>query len=1267
MGTLLAASSFSDQLNNLFTADWVLAIFIFLSVLILLSAVFKRRKTAIGLLIAAVCIAAGFVLAAFILMLIAWDTLSLIDFAIRWLPTALFVFIITVSTLINAKRGLRKSLILLAHAVGACTVCIVFFYVCVNSEWVDRTILSLINGFMGGSSLQSALGVSADCTTLREILAEYLPTLFGGDLQILLAHNPQYIISLADMGFRIVFALITLLLYFFLIFILYLIYLAAYSESRYKEKKNRAALENKTGRPYKKRHLAGGAVGLVRGIAVGLLSLSFMGSAFFIAAGGTGSGTLGDYDLGNSEYNYYYSLYRSIESYGSQGIFKILNMMTDPGDTPFYLFAADMVLSGNLDTDELEGQNIKFREELGAYLGFAKDTINLLLKYGQDDIAAVLNGTAGEGAFDTVLNIMVIPEFRTEFDLLIEEFDAKTYVVNLGMSLIGSIAESVDELSFTADMSEGNKELMKLLFKEGYLSDDIPDEHKLKKEIGDGALKESQIPPTVKVSHLINKKDVRIMLQVALSILAGEQQTEDTLALIKDLLPEIKQLSILETSRASELDPVLARLYCFVENRYLTAENEEGRTYKSVADKHIRWLDEINVLLDVAVDSLALRENLEAVEGIREKALAIFDTASPDYDENVEYFDRIRFALERSDIIGTALSTSYIFNIIKEATATVSENFYLPENLNYTRTETADGDVHMGEVYYFLGGFRLFNAPENRGLSEKIIGGDEDISVGMLDELAVASTTIDDEGNKLSYYFTESYLLRSLLSIVLIERGAGTVYVPLSSLDRSADGEPVNMIHVEELKQLLDNLTELADFVRPLVEIENGGAGEDESESDNDETGDENPGGGSEDETPEIDSDTSARIALIAEALRREGFAALVETNRIFEGTVALFLSDLIDGNPYVVIPWSLIAGVDGWVTTETSYKSTKGELRNLLDALAAASVDLEQLFGGEYGADALIDTLISFDRERADEFLSSQILHYTLSSTLIEGTSAGGISVIVPHVARTRAQEEDDIEFIVRKSELLELFAALSAFNLSEGSDASSLLYKIVANKGMFETSSIMAASVIAMLVNEKIGISTVLSIPEAYVAAGAPEAIVDYNSANIWRTELPRFVDALDVMFGISAAGEGFTFDAETVQRNLSSLITDLNAGLESRPGHTKLTLCYLSDIARNVIAVYLDRVLKDLVDESVLDDARAHGYYKREELEAFSNALREMGITDFDSLADFDVLALIAGIDEPSSLDPGKTKREVIFASHLAAGVIERKLSSLLPEGF
>ena len=78
-------------------------------------------------------------------------------------------------------------------------------------------------------------------------------------------------------------------------------------------------------------------------------------------------------------------MYRSLDEYGTKGIIKILNTVRDSKDVPFYLYITDLIFSGRLVDENLGiDENIKFRDELTGYVGFAKNVATLVMKYGGD-------------------------------------------------------------------------------------------------------------------------------------------------------------------------------------------------------------------------------------------------------------------------------------------------------------------------------------------------------------------------------------------------------------------------------------------------------------------------------------------------------------------------------------------------------------------------------------------------------------------------------------------------------------------------------------------------------------------------------------------------------------------------------------------------------------------------------------------------------------------------------------------------------------------
>ena len=1234
---LLAANGIDSLFNNIF-ADWTIALFIFFAALILLSILFKGLKVGAVLIAVAAVISGAIVLAAFVYSLISSDILQIIDSVIKWGPTVLFVIIILISTLVNAKRGLRKSLILLIQAVVACIICVIFFYVCVTSAEVDKLILGIVNQMLGGSTLQSMLGVSENCSTIREIIAEWLPNVVGGDIKILLAANPEYIVTLVDMVFRIVFSVITSILYLFLVFFFYLIYFFAYPERRYKKKIKRKLEKNQTDRPYKKHHAGGGAVGLVRGVTVGLLTLSFLGSGLYMVAGGLGQGALGDYDLDNDEYNFYYSIYRSVDSYGSQGIFKVLNSMTDSSDTPFYLFAADMVLSGNLDDEDngIDGQTVKFREEIAAFTGFAKDAFNLLMKYGEEDMVDIINGRGGSDAFNKIVNIMTVPEFRTEFDMLLEEFKTPTYVINLGMSLINTVVDKMDDISFTASIGEDNKELLKLLFKKDYLTDTIPDEAELKQQLEAGTISPGEISrPRLSVNHLLTKDDIRIALEIAFSFLAGEQDTNDPLGLVKSLLPEVRQLSIFQTKRSNELDPVLSRLYCYFGNKYLTAEGEEGITYSSVAGRNIKWLNELNTLFDVAGDALTLWGNIyrQGASPV-DMLVSLFDKNDVNYEENSRCFDGIRSALERSGIIGTVMSSSFIKKMLTDALTAVSASIYIPKDIEYTSKVEPDGTVVVeGELHKLFSGFMLLTSAKDGEFLNEILsmasGGTVDLG-SILSALSDALSSVDKDGKNLSYYLTESQLLRSLISAVMMDKGADIIYIPDVALEKLENGESVNLIIKSELKSLFDHLAPLIELVEPI-----------------------------------LNGDSSDYLSIIGEYLNSGELFELLEANRIVEGTVAKMLVKYITDNEFIVVPAALSDNIDGWVTVN----GKKGEMRKMLDAIQALELDFEGIAGGDFNMQELFDSVLSLDEAAVDTMLSSQVLYYTLSKYIIDGTETGGFKIIVPNGARVPTAPDEVIPYTVSNKELKTLFEIVAAFDIfgSEELDIASVLYKLVVNVDKLENSRIMSATIVYTIVSND-QIKNTVSLPETYIRAGSEEALLDYNSSNPWSTELKKFINALDEILGIGT-GDEFVLDGESLQESLSVFLTQLNKSSRVNPEKTKLALCYDSVIIKSEITARLDDTLigNNIVPEDVVKSIKYNGYYTEEEIQALANTLDIFGIDDLLGINGADMIAKVKetvfGLNDPLEDYEGRTGLEVMYCSNIIKYIFSSQLDGVL----
>lgn len=1204
----MLASGFENFINGIF-ANWQMLLFGIAAVLLLLTIVFRKFKlTAVILALAAVGI--GVVLLIdLILKAIKWDLPDLVAFLVKWVPTVLFTATVLIATLVGLKRGLRKSLILLAHEVVIAAVCIIAYVVLVKLPAVDRFVLNLVDLFMGGKgSLASALGVKTECSGIKQVFVEWLPTIISGDFAIMLGESKAYIYTLADLLYHVAFALVLYIVFLILDFIMYIVYLCCYSERKYKAKIQQKYIENKVDRRYSKHHTGGGVVGLVRGIAIGLISMSFLGTALYVVAG-RGEGKLKDFDFGDKNLNQYYSVYRSIESYGTYGIFSVLNNISSTEDVPYYLFAADLVFSGELDDEEFGiSDNIVFREELAAYTCFARDTMELLLKYGGDEIRPLIKGEATNGAFDTVLNVMTDEAFRAEFDDLISEFDTKTYIINFALSFVNSAIANIDDMSFAPSVSAENRELLKIMFTKGYLSDAIPDEYILKMALAGTNIQIEQ--PYINISKLVSKKDIQTVFNIVLDVLGQKVTTpNDVLQLVADLLPKVKSLSFLDENRAEELDPVLGRLYCYGANCYLTEEGTEGVYYSDIYYDNIEWISEINAFLNVAEGSVNLYNNVASSAKPLEAVIAIFDKDNPDYNDNIKYFDNITDCVMHSRILGKTLSTSKIYKLIEDALGNLFDGIYLPDGIVFETTYDGDGKAVTGEMYNIFNGLSAIG--KNSDLLSMLDNFDKDRDMeAFLKCLSDTAVKKDEHANTIADYITRSDLLRSVISAAVINYGGEYIYVPSAAREKDAEGNPVKFIKAGELTALFDSLSELVDFILPVLQ----------------------------------DKDADMKEAL-AEFIKEDVFDELLNSSTIFEGTVALHIVNALESDETVVISQPLKSDLEGWVTSG----GKKGELRNLIGAFATADIDIAELINGNFDKDKITDSLTALSDADLQTCLKSNVLHYTISKFLTdESNDFGSLKLVVPEAAEQKL-EGDVIPALVKKSEIGYVLKFIKNFDLSgeTETDVSTVLVNLVRNKELLEKSYILSATVVRSLVDNA-DVNEMLNLSEKYNAAAQTENLKKLNSSNPWKTEIVRLIDALDEIMGISEAEE-FVFDEKKLSASLSEFLKDMNGWSSVNENVTRLTVCYASEVVRGSITSRLDELLEGNIDEGILYGAKSGGYYSETELKSLSNVLNIFGI---------DIMNI-----EASALED-KIKTEILTLNENAEGYSGSKLSNVYP---
>ncbi|MDE7296660.1 MAG: hypothetical protein K2N84_05280 [Clostridia bacterium] len=1241
MDVIASIAQRSDRLFEIVIVHWEISLIVLLAFTVLFIWIFKGIKGGVKATVAVLVLGAIAIAAGLAVQLVGKGITQIVAFAIAWVPTVLFLVIVLVSTLVGARRGLRKSLILAVQAFVAAGICIALFFFCITGDMVDSALLSLVNTIMGGEhALQNTLGVSAECTTLRECLADFLPKIisigFGSEITMLLAENGAYLMTLADLVYRLAIAVVLWLVYFLLVFIFYIIYAIAYPERKYRRKREMAFANGKVDCSYKRNRMGGGVVGLVRGLVVGLITMSFIGSAFFMVAGGAGEGDLADRDFGNSETNFYYSIYRSVESYGAQGIFKVLGSVRDLSDSPYYLFAADLVFSGGLDDDLNDVHaTVRFRKELGAYTGFAKDTITLLMRYGEDRIEEALDTGDSGKIMDTVVDIMKEPGFRAEFENLVDNFDSQTYIINLSLAMAGTIVAHIDDMSFASSLGASNKELLKILFQRGYLSETIPDERELRVSLGAATTDDpNNIQPYLSVNHLFDKKDAQTVLRIALGFLANEYSDNTPLELVKRILPELEGLSILGTGRKGEVNPVLGRLYCFLENTYLTDEGQDGVTYSEIKAQNISWVDELHSLISVTDDMFALYDSVKREDDdYLQMLLGVFDDENEEYENNLRLYDNICATVADSAILGKVLASGKITAKLREGLEKVSGDIYLPDGIVFENRYDANGTlVSHGETFQIFYGLRLLGDKENKELFDLLFKSENsDIEITELfNVLADAVVRQDGFGLTLADYLTESSVLRSVVSAVFIGQSQDILAVPYSSRERNAQGEAVNFIVKDELKQIFEKLPELVDIITPFL-------------------------------------DGSFEVGEVVDLLHNATLREFLDSgNGIMEGTLASILVKQMNGNGLVVIPRALDTAVpenlDGWASDITG---RPGEIRNLLTALDQLDGHLEKLLNGELEGDELMDILGDLDEDAIDTLLKSNVLHYTFSKSLREqDETSDGFALIIPASA-TVALENDVLDSLVKKQELRTILSELNSFGFTSEMGAADILRKLVENKQKLSSSNIISASIVNYIVQND-EMKDALSLPEDLRKAGSRAELERYGEGNVWYFELPALVDGLDEVFGVSAGAEDIDLSQDGLTERMSALVKELDTPSEVDKEQSKLEVVYSSIVIKHNLTERLDESLDGVANETAIQNAKGlDGYYRREEIGALSAAAKLLDIDLLGEEEDIDgkIKDNALTLNDPAEGYAGQTKLDVMYPSVIIRSMLTEQLDDAL----
>ncbi len=952
------------------------------------------------------------------------DTLA--SFIINWFPSLLFLIIISIATIVGLIRGFRKSVILAIQAAAALFVCLFAYLIVVNAPGTDRNIVSFVNMFAGDGFVQGLFDASTECTSLKEILIEFIPKNlnYGDGLSLIVKENGAYLGALVNLGYHIIFAIIFTIVYYWLVLVLYIVYFFAYPERRYKRKikaKN-SLLESE--KPYNRRTLYGGLIGAGRGLVSGLVCLSFIGSLFFILAGGVGQAEEENYDYGDENYNLIDSIYQNVGNYGSSGIFKILNAIKDKDDVPYYLFAAEIVLQGgDIDSTTNESVKLYLPRELSAYVGFTRSTYNLLLKYDTDGVikSIILNEAEELNIMDEMVKIIAKEEFQEEFGAIIDDFNGNTYFINLGLSLLDSITNHIDELEL--GLGEDVTEILAILFKKGYKSSYIPEDNYV------------VTPAHINASSLLSADDTKNLLKSVLSVLSIEAEGDDTQKLLtyaENILPKLTSLSIFSDERKDEMNPLLQRVYTYVINRYLPKDNPEAveltsytKLLSSQESANIDWIKEINGLLDLALNAIDLvnivytgNEDKEILDIVFDA----FDKTNDMYDECQEAYKNIKNDICNSSLLSLVFSDSGLYRKLENAILSFAPEAYMFDDIYYVNKLDSNGNVvEYGEVYNLLTAVEtVLNNEKTKSVLQGFLSDDFDPSnisallLSVKDAVAIFNTP-DGNGETVFDYVLKSKVAQSVISGLIIanktidEENNIVLYITDANL-QEVDGNTVNVLKPEEISLVLNNASSLIDTIIPYL---------DEADADN------------------FNKITPLISRLTQKNNNNQSIVDNLLESSIIEGTLVNVISNVLNQeslSQFISMPDNYMidgkANVNEWIKNQ--------EIKNIVNGIAVSGLDFDVFLSeNEDSANQLLDQIKEIGKKENSEdeslkpvttLLKSKLLHYTLSGILINDSedSILPIKVVVPADAKAKDENNNVIDNLVNVTEITDVIKLL-------------------------------------------------------------------------------------------------------------------------------------------------------------------------------------------------------------------------------------------------
>ncbi len=1175
---------------------------------------------------------------------------EVLGYVVYYAPIALFLIAIIWGLIVGLIRGFRKSLILFIQAIVAAGICVVIFYVIVNNPQTDKFVYDISSKFI---DFNKQLDTTTSYTGMRDVLVDVIikNTNYGNSFRLVLEENGAYLDTLVNLAYRLILFVLLLVVFLLLVFIFYVIYLIFYPERR---KKARAIARERegNGNGYRKHAFLGGIIGGLRGMVVGVVWLSFIGALFFIVAGGTGdesADSYPDYTFTNDDLNNAYGSYKIIGSYGSKGIFRVLNTFKDSENVPYYLFAANMILSGNLN-DENRNVNttVRFTKELANYTSFVNSTLKLVLKYDTDGKIKKAIDDGDQAVLTDYLNTLMEKEdFKTEYDALIDSFEEGTYFINFGLSFVNSIVAHRNELAFTDDLDDQTIELLNIVF---------DGEHK------------------ITVSSLLTEDDAKSLVKSVIKVLAVQttfdENTSDakkTFAYAKAFIPQITKLSIFtDESRKDEFNPILQELYDYLGKQAVKANASTNSSLamaefdlnKTLAETNanatsINWISELKSLLDTSLDLIEIADSVYKDDtNPLDLIFSIFPSDNEELkNSNLTHYNNLINNLSSSKLLDSVLSMTFIRDKIDEALAQLASTIILPSKINYANTYDDSGNVATyGEINVLLTALKEIILNENsKALISALQSGTYDVSViKALSELF--NNTTSDGTSTLIDISLNSTVLKYVVSGLFFKFSTDetlefSIIVPSNVCEY--DSESIKTIKNDELKILFNSLVNTLDI---------------------------------------FGENNSINFKKIVEHVND------LSNSQIIEASVVSILVKSIEGVEAVSIPDNYKAAASKDVLNgnfSVNIWKTSGEINNIIYAIDEIfnvskidTFDLEESLKDVASNFGNLNAVANKNAEKTklDIVYESAILRSTVKTFVTKNISSEYINTIV--LNSSAVVEDIDGVSSIKKSEVKSVIDSFNELALNfKDLDLSKVTDKVLDLNGVASTDSsktklgvLYSSTIIRYLLDTQL--NKVLTnnadlidptiISSEYVKES--ETIDDSTFKYYKMSEIASMINSFKEI--------GLTSLQNISVDEIKNSVLNLNDAATIDSTMTKLNVLYNSVIVKFVIAKQLDKVIVDdivqtavrdssLTKEGYVVDTNTLKYYKQSEISSIINSLKELGITSIDGIDATVVKNSVLGLNDAAITNTSASKLDVLYGSVIIKYAVAKQLDTAITD--